>query len=129
MSANRGRISIGNAENFIDGPTRGWFVGSFLDRSAGPGLTDQVEVKWGRHEAGEQRPGVADSGGSSSLTILVSGRFELLFPGEDPGRTVLEHQGDFALYGPGVPHTWRALEPSVILTVRWRPALKAPTEV
>jgi len=33
---------------------------------------------------------------------------------------VLEHPGDFAIWGEGLEHRWRALEPSTVLTVRWQ---------
>jgi len=114
------RISIGNAEDF-GAPTRGWFVGNFLDTSAGPRLTDDIEVKWSIHPEGDHRPDIAPGADTVTLTILISGAFEQIFPGQQPGRTRMERPGDFALYGPDVPHTWRALADSVMLTVRWRP--------
>lgn len=112
------RISIGNAENFTS--TRGWFVGNFLDpATAGPHFTDGVEVKWSTHPKGDHRPDIAPGADTVTLTILISGAFEQIFPGQQPDRTYMERPGDFALYGPGVPHTWRALADSVMLTVRW----------
>lgn len=121
-----GRISIGNAENFTGSPTRGWFVGGFLDHAAGARLTDNVEIKWGRHKAGEERPDVAASDGTASLAVLITGRFEIAFPGETPDRAVLANQGDYVLYGPGVPHGWRALTDSVLITIRWRTTARMP---
>jgi hypothetical protein len=117
------RISIGNAEDFAHGPTRGWFIGNFLDPSAGPRFTDHVEVKWSVHPEGDHRPDIAPGADTVTLAILISGAFEQIFPGQHPGRMPMERPGDFALYGPGVPHTWRALADSVMLTVRW----KSPT--
>jgi quercetin dioxygenase-like cupin family protein len=32
---------------------------------------------------------------------------------------LLERQGDYVVWGPGVDHSWRAEEESVVLTVRW----------
>jgi hypothetical protein len=116
---NNDRISIGNAEDF-GAPTRGWFVGNFLDTSAGPRLTDDVEVKWSVHPEGDHRPGIAPGTDTATLTILIEGRFEQIFPDQQPGRMLMERPGDFALYGPGVSHTWRALADSVMLTVRWK---------
>jgi hypothetical protein len=113
-----GSISIGNAENYP--ATRGWFVGGFLDNTAGVRLTDHVEIKWSTHPEGDHRPEIAPGGDTTTVTILVSGRFEVVFPGEDPGRVLLADQGDYAAFGPGIAHTWRALEPSVMVTVRWR---------
>lgn len=122
-SRNVGRISIGNAENFP--ASRGWFVGSFLDNTAGARKTSDVEVKWGAHPAGDARIEVATGGDTASLTVLISGLFEIRFPGQNPDRALLERQGDFVLYEPGVAHTWQALADSVILTVRWRPSTPA----
>lgn len=116
--ADNPHISIGNAENFPD--TRGWFVGSFLTDSAGLRRTDKVEVKWSVHPAGDRRVDVAEPSGTSTLTILISGRFEVTYPSQTPERSLLIKQGDYAVFGPDVPHTWQALEESVILTVRWR---------
>lgn len=121
---NPGRISIGNAENFP--ASRGWFVGNFLDADAGARKTSDVEVKWGAHPAGEGRTEVAPGGDTASLAVLISGLFEIGFPDQSPDRALLARQGDFALYEPGVAHTWRALADSVILTVRWRPSTPAP---
>lgn len=113
-------ISIGNAEDYVHGPTRGWFIGNFLDpTTAGPRFTDNIEVKWSRHPAGDHRPDIAPGADAVTLTILIEGHFEQIFPDSEPGQAVMERPGDFALYGPGVPHTWRALADSVMLTVRW----------
>lgn len=120
------RISIGNAENF---PTsRGWFMGGFLDPCHGALVTDDVEMKWGRHPAGEQRHELSVAAGTTSVAILISGRFEIRFPEQTPSVATLQRQGDFVLYEPGVAHTWQALEDSVILTVRWRPSQWAEPE-
>lgn len=110
------RISIGNAEHFE--ATRGWFVGPFIDQTAGVRHAP-VEVKWSTHPEGDERAGISEGGDASTVTILISGRFEVLFPGEDMDRVELTQRGDFAAFGPGVAHTWRALAPSVMLTVRW----------
>lgn len=119
-----GRISIGNAENFPD--SRGWFVGSFLNESAGACRTSDLEVKWGAHAAGDCRTEVSPPALTASLAILITGRFELGFPHSSPDRVTLQRRGDFVLFEPGVAHTWHALEESVTLTVRWRPAITTP---
>lgn len=114
------RISTGNANDFTES-NRGWFVGRFFhdDATAGPRSTDDVEVKWSVHPEGDERTDVAPGSIASTLTVLVSGRFEQIFPDDEPGRVVLEQPGDFAVFGPGVAHSWRALADSVMLTVRW----------
>ena len=44
--ADHSNIQIGNA--VIDA-TKGWFIGSFMDKSLGLRHTNDVEVKWGIH--------------------------------------------------------------------------------
>lgn len=118
-----GRIHIGNAENFQTS-SRGWFVGAFLDDQHGPLKTDDLQLKWGHHPVGDHRHELSEAADTASITILISGLFRLNFPGQDPGSVLLGQQGDFAYFGPGVPHTWQAEAASVILTVRWRPSTR-----
>ncbi|MFF7130384.1 signal peptidase I [Streptomyces sp. NPDC008240] len=120
-----GRIHIGNAENFPQ--SRGWFVGAFLDDHHGPLKTDDLELKWSRHPAGDQRHELSAAADTASIAVLIEGRFRLDFPDQNPGAVILEQQGDFAYFGPGVPHAWQAEVASVILTVRWHPRIPAST--
>lgn len=113
------RISIGNAEHFQTTPTRGWFLGPFIDPTHGP-RHSPVEVKWSTHPPGDGRADISPGGDAATVTILISGKFELTFPDEDPSHVTLTRPGDYAVYGPGVAHTWRAIDESVVLTVRWR---------
>jgi hypothetical protein len=115
-------IHIGNAENYPN--TRGWFAGAFLDETHGPLKNNDIELKWGHHPAGDHRADVAAAADTASIAILISGRFRLDVPDQN---VTLERQGDFAYYGPGVPHAWQAVEDSVILTVRWHPRIPATT--
>jgi quercetin dioxygenase-like cupin family protein len=32
---------------------------------------------------------------------------------------VLEQEGDYAMWGPGIGHSWHAEEDTVVITVRW----------
>jgi hypothetical protein len=75
-----------------------------------------LEVKWTTHAKGETRPEWAPGIPSRTLNLLVRGRFALLFPDRE---ITLEKEGDFALFGPGIPHSFRALEESLVATVRW----------
>ena len=56
-----------------------------------------------------------------TLNLLIRGRFVLVFPDRE---VALEREGDFVLFGPGLAHSYRSVEESLILTVRWpsRPA-------
>lgn len=107
---------VGNAER--DGvPYRGWFVGRFIE-----GLenlirhTDDLEMKWGVHKAGEERPRWSYSKSATTVTILIEGRWFQEFPEET---AELSERGDYIFWGPGTPHRWKALEDSKMLTVRW----------
>jgi len=129
-------VTAGNAGD--DGaPFNGWFVGDLTawlrnrgevsdDRIASLGLRTSgvVEVKWGFHPAGMQRAGgwVASSG-ITTLSVLVSGSFEVRFrsaSGETERVVPLRRLGDYVLSGADYEHTWQAIEDSVILSVRWR---------
>jgi quercetin dioxygenase-like cupin family protein len=52
----------------------------------------------------------------TTLLILVSGCFTLHLT---TGDITLERQGDYAVWGPGIDHSWRADADSVVITVRW----------
>ncbi|HVT83438.1 MAG TPA: signal peptidase I [Phycisphaerae bacterium] len=98
-------------------PYRGWFVGHFV---RGLGQTSDVEIKWGVHPKGQQNGSFATNARAHSLSVLVSGRFRIIFEsGGEREEVMLEKAGDFALWKPGVPHDWVAEEDSVVLTVRW----------
>jgi quercetin dioxygenase-like cupin family protein len=107
-------VYVGNAAR--DGALdAGWLMGHFKP----PGdarHSEAVEVKWGVHEPGEERAEWAVGEQRTALLVLVSGRFRV----ELRDRSVLlERQGDYIVWGPGVDHSWRADEASVVLTVRW----------
>jgi quercetin dioxygenase-like cupin family protein len=111
------QVTVGNA--FAAGaPYRSWLVGHFV---AGPLHSTEVEVKWARHAAGEERA-VWSTDTATTLCILVRGRFRLLFPDRE---ALLTDEGDFAHWPPGIAHRWRAEAASVVVTVRWpsRPPL------
>jgi hypothetical protein len=106
---------VGNAVD-VGRDTRGWFLGHFM-RGAGSALrTDDVELKWYVHPKGEMRDSWAPGIPVKTLNLLVRGSFVLVFPDRE---VALEKEGDFVLFGPGVAHSYRAVEESLVLTVRW----------
>jgi uncharacterized cupin superfamily protein len=108
-----GALHVGNAED--DGVDyRGWFVGSFLNAEDARS-TEDVEVKWGLHPAGETRASWNQNETATTLCLLVSGRFNLDF---DADLVTLARPGDHAVWGPGIKHRWHAVDDSVVLTVR-----------
>lgn len=106
-------IRVGNAAREA-GSHRGWILGQFMP-SDDERYSNDVEVKWGLHKAGERREwGVSDF---TTLTILIRGRIRQYFVS---GEYVLSSEGDYALYGPGMTHCWEVEEEdTLIITVRW----------
>lgn len=96
--------------------TRGWLLGHFIDPAEGVRSTKDVEVKWGIHPAGDKRPGWTADDQRTTLVLLVQGEFRIDLT---EGSRVLSEQGDYAMWGPGIDHSWEALADSVIITVRW----------
>lgn len=93
---------------------RGWLLGHFVPD--GPRRTEALEVKWGTHHAGQQRPEWATDEDRSTLVLLVSGRFRVEL---STGTVVLQRQGDYLMWGPGIDHSWHAEQDSIVITVRW----------
>ncbi|MFE9603837.1 signal peptidase I [Streptomyces hokutonensis] len=109
-----GNIYVGNAGK--DAPLdSGWLLGHFKDADD-PRHTDAVEVKWGIHPQGDERLEWVRGDERTALLVLVSGRFRVEFPERS---VLLEQQGDYVVWGPGVDHSWFAEEESVLVTVRW----------
>jgi hypothetical protein len=95
---------------------QGWLLGYFVP----PGEllhSDDVEVKWGVHPAGDRRAAWATDERRTALLVLIRGAFNI----ELRDRTVvLREPGDYVVWGPGEDHSWRALEAdTTVLTVRW----------
>jgi hypothetical protein len=96
--------------------TRGWLLGHFMPGADNPLRSDDVELKWFAHPAGDTRPEWAPGNPVRTLNVLIRGRFVLLFPERE---VTLANEGDYVLFGPDVPHSFRSLEDSLVLTVRW----------
>ncbi len=131
-------VEVGNAWALRDpqAPHTNWLVGDHpgipvesvrllrhLGHPEGAEAVSNLAVKWFVHdpadppEWGERKP--LSTGRTLSL-LASAGAFELCFRrGEDEAVVVLEEPGDFALWGPGLVHSWRVLRPSVVITVRW----------
>ncbi|MGW3145842.1 signal peptidase I [Streptomyces sp. NPDC001177] len=107
---------VGNANDDAD-QHRGWLLGHFIDpEKATVRQTGALEVKWGIHPAGQQRPQWVSDDQRTAMLLLVSGRFRLDL---NVGSVTLEKQGDYVVWGPGIDHSWQAEEDSVVVTVRW----------
>lgn len=102
---------------------KGWFVGGSLPEALGLRHTYDVELKWSTHKAGEERPEWVTGEVRTTVAILISGKYEVMFRGRS---ALLVEQGDFVMWGKGSDHKGRALEDSVILTVRWPSIPRSP---
>jgi hypothetical protein len=131
-------LEAGNAWALRDlqAPHTNWLVGDHpaipaeslrLLRHSGPAGGGEefrnLAVKWFVHdpadppEWGQAKP---LSRGRCLSLLTNPGGFELRFCRDgEQALVVLEEPGDFALWGPGLAHSWRVLQPSVVLTVRW----------
>ena len=108
-------VYVGNAAD--DGAShRGWFVGQFIPAAAGGRSTGDLEVKWGVHPAGEERSSWSPGDHTTTLVLLVQGRFKISLPRTE---VLFSRPGDYAVWGPGTAHHWAAVDDSVVLTVRW----------
>jgi hypothetical protein len=125
-------ITTGNAatqsslfKSWFIGPLQKWSSGT-NDEAAQFGLRESgvVEMKWGVHSAGETRSDWAPCSNQRTISLLVRGRFLLRFRSPKDQTRVIEQrllcEGDYALWGTDVEHTWAVEEDSVIMTVRWR---------
>jgi hypothetical protein len=105
---------VGNAAD--DGTARrGWFVGHFMDPDD-VRMTKDVEVKWGTHPANEEREVWNDEEHRTTILLLVHGRFRINL---STGSHLLSREGDYAMWGPGIGHSWLAEQDSVVITIRW----------
>jgi quercetin dioxygenase-like cupin family protein len=96
--------------------TRGWLLGHFIDPAEGVRSGKDVEVKWGIHPAGDERPEWTSGDQRTTLVLLVQGNFRIDLT---EGSITLARQGDYVVWGPGIDHSWRAISDSTVITVRW----------
>lgn len=119
MSEANNLIVTGNAGNHGDeNDHRGWFIGHFIDPAQGLRYTEGIEVKWGVHSTNEKKPFPDASEEATTLTLLISGAFIVDFPNVSKS-VYLKRPGDYVVFAPEVMHSWKALQDSVVLTVRW----------
>ena len=111
-------IEFGNIETKPNG-ARGWIFGPFVPDPS-PFKTEHFSVKWAILSKGDARTELGVDPVQRSVTVLISGKFKINFP-ESSTDVVLEKEGDYAYWGPGVGHTWVALEESKTVTFRWKP--------
>jgi len=89
-----GEWYFGNAGDDGD-KNRGWLLGHFIDPTEGVRSTTDLEVKWGVHPSGEQRPEWTADDKRTTLLLLVSGRFRLDLTVDS---FTLARQGDYVMH-------------------------------
>jgi hypothetical protein len=95
---------------------RGWVVGHFVPEQMENRATSAVEIKWGAHQPGDAQEVWSFNKSATTMSLLIRGRDEITFPDK---RVVLQKEGDYAIWEPGVPHKWRALDDCLVITIRW----------
>lgn len=107
---------IGNAAT--DGEDfRGWIVGHFINGDTAPIRTSEdVEIKWSVHPAGEERASWQSAEHRTTALILIAGRFHI---DSSVDSYTLSKQGDYAMWCSDVGHSWRAISDSSVVTIRW----------
>lgn len=108
-------VTTGNAVEAAR-DTRGWFLGHFVRGGDAALRTGDLELKWWTHPKGDQRSEWSPPSAVRTLNVLIRGHFVLVFPDRE---VALRQEGDFVLFGPDVAHSFRSVEESLVLTVRW----------
>ena len=92
-------------------------MGHFLENACGLRATSVFEVKWGAYSAGEEPSSWGMNERATTLCILFRGRIQFRFP-----------RDEYLIWSAGLPHRWKVLEESCVLTVRWPSIPEAYTE-
>ena len=95
----------------------GWIVGHFI--KDGARKTSDVEVKLAHHSQGPAGQGWSNCRTGITLSILISGRFQIEFRNAPIDVVEMHTPGQYVIFGPEIPHRSTALEDSLFLTVRW----------
>ncbi len=114
------RIDLVSTGNAVKDGKEGWFVGQFVPPSFGLIRQHAVEIKWVQHAKGERRPRFGQWPKATTISLLVNGCFvvQLKLP-DGMRKIVLATPGDYVAFGPGVDHSWEALEDCLVITVRF----------
>ncbi len=117
-------VRAGNAAtDTSDSALRRWLVGNF-QIGAAPVPSHSVELKYGVHQAGEERTETQATSDPrlTSLAILIRGKDTYWFKdgsGMTHGVTIQE-EGDYVVWDPEVLHWWAiGANDTIVLTFRW----------
>lgn len=132
-------LELGNAWALRDPlqPATNWLVGDHPAIPAGSlrlvpqarpedPATERLQhlaLKWFEHQSSDDPAWGEDKPISTGRTLSLlagGGTFELQFRrGAQACTVLLEQPGDFALWGEGLGHRWRALAPCTVISLRW----------
>ena len=111
-----GQTEEGNVNTKSNGE-RGWIFGHFIDPTS-PFHSDDFEIKWSKNPQGASKIAAKANKVAKTVCILVRGKFRVDFP--DLNKSVLlEKEGDYVFFGNGIVHSWKALEESLTINIRW----------
>ncbi len=130
-------IDTGNARD-LDTQGTGWFIGFSPWALQSLGALRHVPkeqpvkglcVKWYEHPSGHDSGNGKPRSEGRTVSVLVTEGAEFRidfsrsadFTGGTVRTVVLQREGDFAAWGPGLFHRWRCVRRAVIATVRWDP--------
>ncbi len=95
---------------------RGWFLGHFAKI---PELKNEdVEAQIVEHETGKEKNRPAFNKRGKTLTMVLSGKMDILFP-EEKKTINLNKEGDFVIFSEKIIHSWKCTEKAKVLTIRW----------
>jgi hypothetical protein len=85
---------------------RDWIIGHFIDPAEGIGSSQDVEIKWGIHPAGDKRSAWTSGDQRTTAVFHISGTFRVDLT---EGNFTLQRKGDCLTWGPGIDHSWEAI--------------------
>lgn len=87
--------------------------------------TEDVEVKWFFHRAGQQREQWVTGETATTLCTLIRAEFRVHL---STGTYKVAREGDFVMCAPSINHLWQADQESLVLSIRWpsRPSARQP---
>lgn len=112
-----------------------WFVGRidkwckeqgipFDSKKFGLRNTGDIEIKWGIYRKGDIRSEWASSSEMTGMSILIRGDCIFTFREQTDHDNIqdlrVKKEGDYIIWRERVEHTWKMLDDSVFLTLRWK---------
>lgn len=115
-------VQMGNAMEHAKGTGQSrdlWYVGPFM-KGGDLRHTEQVEMKFGCHKAGEGKKEWAKDS-KRTIVTLFKGKLRMEFRESEDAKVIefiLEKPGDCIVSLPGYDHRWEVLEDCLTQTVR-----------